>query len=160
MSCPTWDENGTKCAKAGDNTVVCQACCDDPVAERLPGGTYSAALGRASSVLTGISPPLVDSVLQFKGPAAVVAALTAEEATMLATKNSDPCYEDLVFGNMNVALALVRKRPGEFAGVRTRMEGILNDAGVQAQITKIETFLAMLTRDVEASAKTVVPTNN
>jgi hypothetical protein len=129
------------------------------VGERLPGGTYSAALSRASSVLTGISPPLVDAVLQFKGPAAVVSALTAEEATLLASKGNDPIYDDLVFGNMNVALSLVRKRPGEFAGIRSRMEGILQDAGQAPQVAKIETFLSILTRDVEASAKTVVSTN-
>ena len=94
MSCPTCYENGTKCPKAGDNTLLCQACCDNPLGERLPGGTYSAALSRASSVLTGISPPLVDAVLQFKGPAAVVSALTAEEATLLASKGNDPIYDD------------------------------------------------------------------
>ena len=59
---------------------------------------------------------------------------------MLGAKNNDPIYDDLVFSNMNVALALCRKRPGEFAGICTRMEGILNDATVAAQITKIETF--------------------
>ena len=140
-----------RCPRAADNSLKCAACLDDPLGERQPSGSYSAALGRASSVLSNISAPLTDRILGYKGPVQVVDALTAEESTLLGTKASS--YDGLGLSNLNVCLSLNRKRPAEYAALRQRVEVLLMESTVAAQITKIETVLSILSKDIELQAK-------
>ena len=149
--CDKCYECAPRCPRAADNTLQCVACLDDPLGERQPSGVYSGALGRASNVLSNISAPLADKLLGYKGPVAVVDTLTAEESTLFGTKASN--YDGLSLTNLNVCLSLNRKRPAEYSALRQRVEALLMECTQAAPITKIETVLSILSKDIELHSK-------
>jgi hypothetical protein len=155
MSCDKCFECLPRCPRGADPSQKCSACLDDPLGERQAAGHYTAALGRASSVLANLSAPLTDKLLGYVGPINITAVLTVEEAAMLASKANAAVYDYLSMSNLNVALALNRKRPAEYAGIRQRLEGMLTDATVAAQVTKLETVLSIMAKDIDLQSKSV-----
>jgi hypothetical protein len=144
--CDICFQTGLLCERATDATKNCQFLIKDASSHRLANGTYSHQLGAAAEGLRGLTPAHVDSLLEFTPSAAGAVALTAAEQAIFDSKDNDTAYDGLNYNNLHDGVSLARKKPIVYAGIQARMESILGAAS-QAQVSRVEAFLRILSSD-------------
>jgi hypothetical protein len=144
--CDQCFENGARCPRASDSTQTCNCVIKDPLALRTASGGYQAQLQQASQILGDIQPAHIDALLGYKstGTGTAVVALTAEEQAVLDSEGNAEPWDALDHTNAEKALALVRKRPAKFLGLKSRLEKVLGLVTSQVNVQKVMAFIGRM----------------